>query len=245
MIQKPNNQFITFSIFEKFPELVCVMSNRQLGNLNVGKLPIENASPLLKLLNIPLTQFVSMRQRHTNIVASVGQKQGGTLIQDTDGLIAEGKNLFLGVKAADCVPLFFYDPVEKIVATAHAGWKGTLGEIAVKIVQKLQKLGTVPKNLFVAIGPHIGGCCYKVQHERAQLFLDKFNDSRVAFQIKDEWFVDLGFANKQQLLVAGIEPVHIDASITCTSCQNDLYFSFRKDSKETFGEMLGIIGMKN
>jgi len=245
MLIKNLNHTISFSLFSLFPELVCVVSDRTLGDLNVGRLPIENAQTLLNLYQIPLSQFVGMEQKHGVIVRLVDEANIGKLVENTDGLITVNHQLFLGVKTADCVPLFFYDSIKKIVAVAHAGWQGTLGNITGNLIEKLEELGSDPQNVYVAIGPHIGGCCYEVTAERAKLFLEKFRDPKIAFQNEGKWFLDIGQANKTQLLESGVKLEHIDAPLTCTSCQNDLFFSFRKDTKETFGEMLGIIGITN
>ena len=245
MLIKNLNHTISFSLFSEFPELLCVMSDRALGDLNVGRLPIENAQTLLNLYQIPLTQFVGMRQIHGVTVQLIDQSNQGTLLPNTDGLVTVTTQLFLGVKAADCVPLFFYDPFKKGIAVAHAGWRGTLNNICQNVIRKLQDTGSDPENIFVGIGPHIGGCCYDVTAERAKLFLENFRDPKIAFQNEGKWFLDIGQANKTQLLESGVKPEHIDASLTCTSCQNNLFFSYRKDNKETFGEMLGIIGIRN
>ena len=245
MLIKNLNHTISFSLFSLFPELVCVVSDRTLGDLNVGRLPIENAQTLLNLYQIPLSQFVGMEQKHGVIVRLVDEANIGKLVENTDGLITVNHQLFLGVKTADCVPLFFYDSIKKIVAVAHAGWQGTLGNITGNLIEKLEELGSDPQNVYVAIGPHIGGGCYEGTAERAKLFLEKFRDPKIAFQNEGKWFLDIGQANKTQLLESGVKLEHIDAPLTCTSCQNDLFISFRKDTKETFGEMLGIIGITN
>jgi len=245
MLIKNLNHTISFSLFSEFPKLLCVMSDRTQGDLNVGRLPIENAQTLLDLYQIPLTQFVGMKQVHGVTVQLIDQTNQGTLLPNTDGLVTATPQLFLGVKVADCVPLFFYDPVKKKVGVAHAGWRGTLNNICLNMIRKLQDTGSDPKNIFVGIGPHIGGCCYDVTWERAKLFLEKFRDPKIAFQNEGKWFLDIGQANKTQLLESGVKSEHIDAPLTCTSCQNDLFFSYRKDSKETFGEMLGIIGIRS
>ena len=244
MIIKNSNNTISFSLFAQFPKLICVMSTRKWGNLTVGKSPIKNAEPLLKEYGLKLDQLVEMNQVHGVNIGVVTIKDRNTIMSQTDALMTQTKNLFLSVNTADCVPLFFYDPVKKNVATAHAGWKGTLGKIAEHVVKKLQALGSEPGNIYVAIGPHIGGCCYDVPVERAGLFRQQFNDVPVAFFSENRWYLDLGLANKLQLKKSGVLEVHIDAPITCTSCQNDLFFSYRKENKNTYGEMLGIIGVR-
>lgn len=207
--------------------------------------PVENVRLLLKYYNLVPGQLVLMNQVHNNHLVEVGKEQGGCLVKFADGLVTTEKGLFLSVKAADCVPLFFYDPQRKIVAVAHAGWRGTLGKISLGMVKKMQSLGSDPKDVFVAIGPHIGGCCYSVETDRAEIFIQEFKNGKVVFKEQGVWHLDLGQANKIQLFTSNITELHIDAPVTCTSCQNDRYYSYRKDSQETFGEMLGFIGIKN
>ena len=104
---KHSDGIISFSIFDKFPELICFFSTRKLGNLNVGKLPLSNAKKMLNFFNIDLIDFAAMNQIHGNIISQVDKSNKGKLFLKTDGLITQDKNLFLGVKTADCVPLFF------------------------------------------------------------------------------------------------------------------------------------------
>ncbi|KKP59197.1 MAG: hypothetical protein UR52_C0010G0010 [Candidatus Gottesmanbacteria bacterium GW2011_GWA1_34_13] len=242
---KHSDGIISFSIFDKFPELICFFSTRKLGNLNVGKLPLSNAKKMLNFFNIDLIDFAAMNQIHGNIISQVDKSNKGKLFLKTDGLITQDKNLFLGVKTADCVPLFFYDSKQKIVGIVHAGWKGTLINIVQKMIENFVKNGSDVKNIFVVIGPHIGSCCYDISKERADKFTDKFQFPKSIKERKGKYYLDLGYVNLQILLNAGVNPEHIELSYECTSCKNDIYFSYRKDTVETYGEMMGIIGIRN
>jgi YfiH family protein len=242
MIIKNNNKTISFSMFSRFPELLCVMSTRNLGNLTHK--PFTSAKPLLNLYNIALDNFVAMEQVHGAGVSETEKADSGKLVSRVDALVTKTKNLYLSVKTADCVPVFFYDPVQKIVGVSHAGWRGTLLQIVKKTLEQMKKLGSKPGNIFAALGPHIAGCCYDVPEERARLFLEEFNDDFIVYKNANKWFLDLGTANKKLLLESGIIESQIDAPISCTSCQVDQFFSNRKEGINA-GRMLGIIGMKN
>lgn len=178
-------------------------------------------------------QCILPEQVHGNIVITIVDSSQSK-VSGADGLVTHQTGITLGVLVADCVPLLLVDPKKRIVAAIHAGWKGTLGNIAAVAVVAM---GSSPQDIFVSIGPHIGPCCYTVPRARA----DCFNDQCTYYDGAD-WHLDLGRANRLQLMGAGILSEHIDTPIVCTSCQSDIFYSYRKDSKSTFGEMLGYIG---
>ena len=222
------------------------MSTRVAGDLYIKnpRQPVKMQS-FLNQLAIRTDELVSMEQVHGSEVVIVNRtNKNDRIILAVDSLVTQSPGLFLGVNVADCVPVFLYDPVKKIVGVVHAGWRGTEQGIVANSINQLIKLGVDKHSLLVAIGPHIGGCCYEVSADFAQSFKTKFPSDRVVFQTQNKWHVDLGEANKLSLLELGVLPEHIDVPITCTSCQNARYFSFRKDSKATFGEMLGMIGIR-
>ena len=235
---------VKFALFTDYPELVCFISTRQAGNLKI-RVGISNAViSFLKDQNINSQRLIAMEQTHGSHVGRTVEADAGKIVPGVDGLVTAEADIYLGVNTADCVPLFFFEPVKKIIGVAHAGWKGTLGNIARNTVDKIKSFGSEAKDIRVAIGPHIGGCCYLVNKSRALQFQSQFQDDRIAFQSVGEWYVDLGLANKMQLVEAGILNPHIDTPIGCTSCENDRFFSYRKDKKAMFGEMLGIMSLR-
>lgn len=244
MFRNYSHGTIGFTIFEKYPNLVCRMSTRTLGDMRPGKKTVSNVERLLDPVGLPLTRLVGMRQIHADTIKIVGEYKNKKIFRECDGLVTLQKHTVISVHTADCVPLFFYAPDIHAVAVAHAGWRGTIANIACGVVNRLKFLGSDPHQMIAAIGPHIGGCCYDVDKERYLQFVHAFRrDSGVTRSAGKKYFVDIGRANYLQLLTAGVKLKHIDAPITCTSCQNDRYFSYRKETKETYGEMLGIIGM--
>lgn len=130
----------------------------------------------------------------------------------------------------------FLEPVNKIVGLAHAGWRGTLSEISrVIISQIITRHDGKKENLQVFIGPSICGKCYKVDHNRYQLFQNKFKLP------PNKRTLDLKAINAKILLNTGIKIQNIEVSPYCTSCNNDQFFSYRSGDK---GKMVGVIGMK-
>ncbi len=191
------------------------------------------------------SDLVLAEQIHGNGVSVVTHNHRGKVVPAVDGLVSGEANVALGVRAADCVPLLFADPVHHILGAAHAGWKGTLNNIADNVVDAMKKIGADVKNIIVSIGPHIGACCYDVSRERAVKFANKFGtEPNIIADAGDAWHLDLGAINRMSLMRAGILPQHIAAPVACTSCQHQDYFSFRKDSKETFGEIMGVVAWK-
>lgn len=160
-----------------------------------------------------------------------------------DGLVS--KTHPVAVRTADCVPLLLVDPEAHVCAAVHAGWRGTIGGIAKNAVDAMLKEGAREDCMYAAIGPHIGGCCYSVPKDRADAFIAQFGkDPKVAFTMGGAWHLDIGWTNYRQLIDAGLSSNHIDAPPTCTSCQNNEFYSCRKDTKETYGEMMAVIGFK-
>lgn len=191
--------------------------------------------------NVSDPDMIFPEQIHGSGVAMVKRSDTGKIIEGVDGLVSADP-VTLGVRVADCVPILAFDEEAGVIGAAHAGWRGTLGNIAGSLIGKMAELGAQAKHIRVILGPHIGMCCYDVPKDRAMKFLSEIgSDDKIASFFENNWHVDIGFANFVQLVTAGILPENITAKVVCTSCQVDTYFSYRKDMKSTFGEQLGII----
>lgn len=194
-----------------------------------------------------MRQGTENRKRFTSVL---GFNASPVFARQTDGNAVPGdglvrRNVPVAVITADCVPVLLVDPVGKVCGAVHAGWKGTLGGIVGNAVQAMVRMGADARSLRAAIGPHIGACCYDVPEERARAFIERFSrDEKMAFKDESTWYLDIGWVNYRQLIDAGLSSNHIDAPPTCTSCQNNEFFSYRKDSKETYGEMMAVIGFR-
>ena len=145
---------------------------------------------------------------------------------DTDGLIITEKNRPIALRFADCTPLIFYDAKQKIGAISHAGWRGTAQKIGPKTIEKMGlNFDTKPENVIAIIGPTIGICCYEVSLEVREQLLNTVNKNTSLTNGKN---VDLKQINKRQLEEIGVSK--IDICPYCTSCNNDLFYSYRKEN---------------
>jgi polyphenol oxidase len=188
--------------------------------------------------------LVTAQQVHGTRVCVVKERARSTQISDADALVyhidTSDTPVILGVRTADCVPILLYDPVLQSIAAVHSGWHGTLGGIVNNTVATFLRNGSCISDIHCVIGPHIRSCCYTVPKERAFLFLHSFGKKSMNKKQK-EYVLDLTFVVKKQLMDSGIQIDHIVDEKKCTSCNVHEYYSFRKETKETFGEILGFI----
>jgi polyphenol oxidase len=163
-----------------------------------------------------------------------------------DGFMTNEKNVVLTLFFADCVPLFFYDPQNHVIALSHAGWKGTAKQIGIKTVRAMNEtFGSEPKNIRVGIGPSIGHCCYEVSEDVKKEFDLSFNDDIIASVVqsyKDKYRIDLWKANELSLISCGILKEHIEMSALCTQCHSDTFFSHRSMGAMR-GSQVGIMAL--
>lgn len=148
---------------------------------------------------------------------------------EADALITTSPELWISIRTADCLPILLADPVAKVVAAVHAGWRGTVEKIAARTVAEMVELGAEVSGIRAAIGPGIGECCFEVGAEVSPHFgsVDKTN-------------VDLAAANERQLLEAGLALDNIWVSKQCTRCNPDLFHSYRRDGVQA-GRMVSAI----
>ena len=195
----------------------------------------ENFRLIAQAANIPVENITAGAQDHHTNVRRVTMKNAGTGIwkpkdmESVDGLVTDEPNLPLLIYAADCVPLYFYDPIHHAIGLSHAGWRGTVNGMAKATVEKMQEeFDTRPEDLLAAIGPSIAKECFEVDAPCAEEFLalpdsDKF----VTDDGNGKFHVDLWACNRAFLLGAGVLPEHITTGGVCTVCNSDLLFSHR------------------
>lgn len=197
---------------------------------------LKNYKILCSAEGIDTKNLVLSAQTHTNNVITVTEKDCGTGItkpsfQDVDGLITNCKNVALVTQYADCTPLLFCDPVKEVIATSHAGWRGTTKLIGKVTVEKMMKeFGCNPDNIIAAIGPCIGKCCYEVDDPVFNAFkeIDFLNLSDfLTPKPNGRYMLDLVEANRRILIHAGINPQNIDVSDICTNCNCEHLHSHR------------------
>ena len=197
----------------------------------------ENYKRFCKSAGFDYNTLTASAQDHNTYVRAVTTENIGTGIykprdiESVDALITNQKGVTLVTYYADCTPLFFVDTNKKAIGLAHAGWRGTVGRIGEKVVQKMTELyGTNPSDLKCAIGPAISVCCYEVDKPCADHFLALKNVNPSDFVHPKEngkYMVDLLETNRQILTAAGVKPENITVSDVCTNCNSDLLWSHR------------------
>jgi len=223
--------------------------------------------------NLTLWPIVTLRQVHSDVIHCVDAHGIDSASHDPltgDGLLTATPGLLLAIQTADCLPVILVDAKRRAVGVFHAGWRGTLKRIVVKGVGQMQhRFGSRPRDLWAAIGPGIHGCCYDVGEDVRGKFESQFSYAGKLFrevkesdpvrekypllfltarapghgELPNKIFLDLVEANRQQLLEAGLLSKSIWTSPLCTSCNNNLLFSYRSEKGKT-GRMMGVAGIR-
>lgn len=211
---------------------------------------ISNRERLADKLNFSLQNWVSGEQIHRTEIAHVTDQDKGkgsttytSSIKGTDGLLTNQKGVLCTAFFADCVPLFFFDPITEYIGIAHAGWKGSVNRIAEKMVEAFAKVGVKPENLFVAIGPCISQQNYEVDERVIQSIRAGERENAVRSLGKNRFLLDLKQLNVDILLQSGVLRHNIEVTNYCTYRDDELFFSHRRDHGKT-GRMLGFIGFQ-
>jgi hypothetical protein len=252
------------------------------GALNLGftdwdsrERVIENRAKFFHALGADTMRVVTLRQIHSDLIHRVDRVDESSSrfseAPKADALFTREPGILLAVQTADCIPILLVDPKQRAVAAIHSGWRGTLARIAAKTLGRMQmEFGTRPEDVFAAIGPGIGGCCYEVGSDVAREFQSQFPEAREWFdgpfdalasgENDPNWLpwltmrppghppppprvhLDLIAANRALLAAAGVPSRQISASDFCTACRTDLFFSYRRE--RATGRLMAAIGIK-
>lgn len=202
---------------------------------------------------LDLDSFTAAKQVHGANVCQVTEAERGRgalthkdAISSTDALVTDMPGVPIGIFTADCVPVFLYDPVKMAVGLAHAGWRGTMQSIVRKTVEKMRaEFGSDAADMWAAIGPSIGQCCYEVGPDVFDGFNNSFNyaDSLFRETSEQKWHLDLWLANRRQMTDCGIKDERIIESRICSACNSDEFFSARKHGVGA-GRTLSVMAIK-
>ena len=213
---------------------------------------LENYKRICNALGTDYKKCVVSQQTHTTNIRIVTEDDAGKGIvcerdyTDVDGLITNVKGLTLVTQYADCVGLLFYDPVKKVVATSHAGWRGTAGMIGKKTVEMMQQhFGCNPKDIKAGIAPSIGPCCFEVDQPVYDEFvkMEGIDLKRIIHNDGNgKYHIDLWETNRQTLVWAGIDPENISVTDLCTKCLHDDFFSHRYTNGQR-GNLAALIAL--
>ena len=206
---------------------LCLKSNDEV----LSKVVLNNKKLVCEKLGISLKDLISPSQTHSANIQLVNPNQSD--YSDTDGLILTNNKQAIFLNFADCTPVIFYDKKQNIGAISHAGWRGTAQKISVLTVKQLIKdFSSEPENIIVAIGPAISKCCYDVGEEVYEKLKSTVSLYAELFEERQgKLFVDLKGINAQQLREIGVEK--IDICPYCTVCNNEFFFSYRKENATT------------
>lgn len=200
---------------------------------------IENRRRVCEVLHIPPDCLVGARQVHGDRIHCVTRADKGrgaadreSAISDTDALITDEPQLALLTFFADCVPLLLFDPAKKVIALAHAGWKGTVAKIGAQTAQVMQeRYGSRPGDILAVVGPSIGPCHYQVDTPVIQKIREAYpaDWQHLLSGFTGDGHADLNLweANARSLTGAGIARQNITVMSVCTYCHQDLLFSHR------------------
>lgn len=216
---------------------------------------LQNYKKICKELGVDYINLIRPNQFHTDEIKIVKDKINVDYpdfnvkeYDKVDGLITSKKDKLLVTSNADCILLIFYDPVKKVIANIHSGWKGTLQEISVKVVKKMKnECNCNPQDIICCICPSIRKCHFEVDEQVKKMFWDKFKNLKeideIIEQKGDKWHIDTVLINKVILKQAGLKEENIIDSGICSVCNSGLIHSFRVE-KENYGLEVAIVGLK-
>lgn len=197
-----------------------------------------NYERLAEALHVSSEDFTLTDQTHTTNVIRVTKADAGYGVtkerkyHDVDGLVTNERGLVLSTFFADCVPLYFVDPVHQAIGMSHSGWRGTVNRMGQATLKKMaQEFDTNPADVIAAIGPSICQDCYEVSEDVAEQFLQAFPGHESEILVKKDggkYQLDLWKANEFVMLEAGILPEHLAVTNICTCCNPKLLFSHRE-----------------
>ncbi len=217
---------------------------------------LENYRRMAEVLECTIEDFVCSDQTHTtNIRFVTGNDRGKGVVRskdytDIDGLITNEEGIMLVTFYADCVPLYFVDPVNKAIGLAHSGWKGTVNRMGKEMVLAMSNaFGTKPEDLLVAIGPSICQECYEISYDVAEQFMNAFQDAAVQEEILyetipgEKYHLNLQRANAIIFEECGIPKEQISVTDICTCCNPDYLFSHRASHGKR-GNLAAFLGLR-
>jgi YfiH family protein len=202
---------------------------------------------LTDAFHLDLSQIILMRQMHGDRIVTIDSNDPGIIATSPllpteahacDALVTNRPEIAIGVKTADCVPLFLVDRVKRVIGVVHAGWRGTALNIAGQAIDVfVNRFSSQPGDILAAIGPAIGPCCYEVDAaicEALSVYAVAGNKPFVQpVAGKDRWMLNLPLVNRTQLEQRGIPAKNIFSGSHCTSCRSDIFFSHRRDHGRT------------
>ncbi|MGF0017282.1 peptidoglycan editing factor PgeF [Sporofaciens sp. SGI.106] len=208
----------------------------------------ENRRRIAAAIGVKPENMVYTQQTHTTNVSVVTEADRGKSLPETDGMITNVPEVCLVTFYADCVPLYFVDPVKKAIGLSHSGWRGTVHKMANVTIERMQKeYGCRPEDIRAAVGPSICQECYEVSEDVIDEFRKNYREEywKDLFYQKEngKYQLNLWKANEYNFLDAGILPEHMAISNVCTCCNPEILFSHRVTGWER-GNLSAFLSLK-
>lgn len=268
-VEKEGIQYLQFRKLLKYSDIIThgyslgIDKNFRTARANKQKLPEQEAKKAIKdyenlgkCIDIKLKKMVKPNQAHTDKIQIVekhileNEPDFNLEVYDkTDGLITNKKDIALATTNADCILLLFFDPVNKVIANVHSGWRGTIQRISVKTVQKMvNKFNCKPENIICCICPSIRKCHFEVENDVKEIFEKEFKDLKIEQnndimekqKDKEKWNIDTVLINKILLKQEGLKQENIIDSGICSVCNSDLIHSYRVE-RQGYGLATALI----
>ena len=268
-VEKEGIQYLQFRKLLEYSDIIThgyslgIDKNFRTARANKQKLPEQEAQKAIKdyenlgkCIDIKLNKMVKPNQAHTDKIQIVekhilkNEPDFNLEVYDkTDGLITNKKDIALATTNADCILLLFFDPVNKVIANVHSGWRGTIQRISVKTVQKMvNKFNCKPENIICCICPSIRKCHFEVENDVKEIFEKEFKDLKIEQnndimekqKDKEKWNIDTVLINKILLKQEGLKQENIIDSGICSVCNSDLIHSYRVE-KQGYGLATALI----
>lgn len=231
--------------------------NKQKLSRNEYELAISSYKNLCNAIGSNYINTVKTNQNHTDTIKIANKKIKEdepdfnlTEYNETDGIVTNKKNLILSTTNADCILLLLFDPIKKVIANVHSGWRGTLQRISIKAIEKMEKeYNCNPKDIICCICPSIRKCHFEVEKEVKDMFEEEFksiiekNDIITESVTNKKWTIDTVLINQVILEEKGLKKENIIDSKICSVCNSNLVHSFRVE-KEGYGLGTAIIELK-
>lgn len=214
----------------------------------------ENFRRIGNAIGVNVEDMVMSKQTHTTNVRVVTEEDRGKGVvkerdyTDVDGLVTDVRGICLVTSYADCVPLYFVDPVRNAIGLSHSGWRGTVGKIGKKTVELMaERFGSDPSDILACVGPSVCVDCYEVSEDVVEKVREAFAPAlwNRLFYKKDngKYQLDLWKTNEEIFLEAGILPEHIAVTNVCTHCNSRILYSHRTQGDRR-GNLCAFLALK-
>jgi len=256
-MEKDDIQLFEFDLFKKMDGVEQGVFNRFGGiskepfdSLNVGLNSGDEVSSIqenrkLIIRKMGIRPLIFLNQNHGTQIKVLKCEDNdlseifepGKELYTADGIITDITGIFLVIQVADCQSVMMYDPEKRVIANTHSGWRGSVGNIIGQCVDKMvSEFDCNPENIHAGISPSLGPCCAEFIHYKKEIPKDLWG-----YKLDGSTHFDFWKMSQDQLVQKGVKEDHIENMKTCTKCNSDRFFSYRKE--KTTGRFACVISM--